>query len=454
MTLTRRQALLMPLFSQVLASPQALANGRPLAVKNSTVIDGTGAVQPARTVVARGDRIVVVGEAGSVTVPPGAQIVDGRGRFLIPGLWDMHVHLSWTKAAALPALLANGVTGVRDMGGLLGEIDEWRTQILLGERSGPRIVRAGPTVNGKVFAFHQIAVADAAEARGAVRALQKAGVDFIKVHAAISREAYYGVSDECKKLDLPFAGHIPRAITPAEASDAGQASLEHADTLFDGRLAEGIPPDEIPGAIARFAKEGAPELFARFARNETWLTPTLSTLQAAFHMGDKTPGPRDKYVSQFSKKIMAELLRRPNYQEAIKPAAVARQKRQFQELLPLVGAMNRAGVGLLAGTDLASSLTYPGFSLHDELALLVEAGLTPMGALQTATRNPARLLKRDDLGTIGAGKLADLVLLDANPLDDIRNTQRIQAVIFNGALLDRRALDSLLAATERQAKEE
>lgn len=273
--------------------------------------------------------------------------------------------------------------------------------------------------------------------------------------AAISREAYFGVADECKKLAFPFAGHIPRAVTPAEASDAGQSSLEHVYTLFDGKLAEGISPDQLDGAMARFANQGAADLFARFARNGTWLTPTLSTSQAAFHMAEKTPGPRDKYVSQSSKKIMQELLRtRPSYQEMLKPESIAREKRQFNELLPLVGMMHRAGVGLLAGTDLASDLTFPGFSLHNELALLVEAGLTPMDALQTATRNPARLLKRDDLGTIEGGKIADLVLLDANPLENIRNTERIRAVIFNGTPLERRALDALLAAAEQQAKEE
>jgi imidazolonepropionase-like amidohydrolase len=147
------------------------------------------------------------------------------------------------------------------------------------------------------------------------------------------------------------------------------------------------------------------------------------------------------------------LMTRPEYQEMIRPASVARQEREFRELVPLVTLLHKSSVGLLAGTDIAASILYLGFSLHDELALLVEAGLTPMEALQAATRNPARAMNRDDIGTVEAGKLADLVILSANPLDDIRNTVKIRAVVFNGQLHERSSLDALLRRAQDEARE-
>ncbi len=451
--LTRRRALQFLTWSPAPLLALAQEAARPLAITHVTVIDGAGAAVRDQTVIVSGQRITMVGGAGRVAAPAGAQLIDGRGQFAIPGLWDMHAHLSYTKVSALAVLLANGVTGIRDMGGILSEIDGWRTEVDKGVRPGPRIFRAGPIVNGREFNEFQIAVSDAAEARGAVRALHRAGVDFIKVHAAISREAYFGVREECKRVSLRFAGHIPRAITPEEASDAGQVTFEHVGAIADRIAKAGVPADEVAGALERFRREDAEALFGRFAKNGNWFTPTLITTQAAIHIGDHQPDPRDRYVSASCKRITAELMTRPEYREMIQPASVARQQREFGELLPLVGLMHRAGVGLLAGTDFAASILYPGFSLHDELALLVDAGLTPMQALQTATRNPARMLGRDDLGTIEAGKLADLVLLDADPLADIRHTRRIRAVVFRGRLLDRPALDRLLVQAAEEAQQ-
>ncbi|MGH8245513.1 MAG: amidohydrolase family protein, partial [Gammaproteobacteria bacterium] len=226
------------LFAMVLAgiaSAAVAAVAEDLAITNVTVIDGTGApAQPAMTVLVSGNKITAVAKAGTIALPRAARVVDGSRQFLIPGLWDMHVHVSWTKASALPALVANGVTGVRDMGGIQREIDEWKTKVQNGLLTGPRIYRAGPTVNGKEFAYHQTAATTEAEARAVVRALHKTGVDFIKIHRALPREAYFGLAEESKKVGLAFAGHIPRTVSPEEASDAGQASFEHTETLFEG----------------------------------------------------------------------------------------------------------------------------------------------------------------------------------------------------------------------------
>jgi imidazolonepropionase-like amidohydrolase len=443
--LTRRQALGLP---AALRAVPLFGQTASLAIAHATVIDGNGAELHDRTITITGNRISEI----SNQIPRGARVVDARGLFVIPGLWDMHVHLSLTKASALPAFLANGVTGVRDMGGLLRELDEWRVAIASGARPGPGIYRAGPMLNGKTFNEFQIAVEDAQQARGAVRALHKAGVDFIKVHAAILRDAYRGVKEEADRLGIRFVGHIPRDVSPEETSAAGQLTLEHVQAFVD-RFSRLMPPDKVAPFLARFRKEEAPRLFDLFAKSGSWFTPTLTPTKTAIHLGDHQPDPRDRYVSKTSKAITADLMTRPEYQEMIRPASVARQEREFGELVPLTTQLHKSGVGLLAGTDTGASILYPGFSLHDELALLVEAGLTPIEALQAATRNPARAMHRDDIGTVEVGKLADLVLLSANPLADIRNTTKIHAVVYNGELHDRRSLDALLRRAENEARE-
>ena len=391
------------------ATTQSAAQ-QSLVLTGVTVIDGTGAAPRAnRTVIITGDRIAGIVDASVSTFPKGARVVQARGKFLIPGLWDMHVHLT---ASAIPALVAYGVTGVRDMGNILSEVDSWRAEIATGTRVGPRIFRVGPVLNGQAFGPAHVAIAGDAEARAAVRVLKHVGVDAIKIHRALSREAYFALSDEAKKLSIPFVGHIPQAVTAQEASDAGQASFEHTETLFEGNA----PPK----------REDMPALFARFVQNHNAFTPTLVNYRGSTEPANIDPELLQKY-----------------------PDLPAGRKKIFGSFLELVGLMNRTGVTLLAGSDLGSKWISPGSSLHDELALLVEAGLTPMQALQAATRNPARFLKVD-AGTVEAGKIADLVLLDANPIDDIRNTRRIYAVILRGKLLDRSGLQSLLQGHSRR----
>jgi hypothetical protein len=320
--------------------------------------------------------------------------------------------------------------------------------------SGPQIMRAGPQVNGKVFAFTQIAVLNDSEARGAVKALKIAGVDFIKVVAAISREAYFGVAGECKALQFPFAGHIPRALTPAECSDAGQVTLEHIDTLFDGKIPASATPAEKLSFIKRFRQENAPQLFDKFVRNHTYYTPTLVasaypylTRLAALARGEISP--LAKYVSTNSKRLTSSLLKK--YASGMTPDKIEAEHQPFEEYLGLVGDMCRAGVPLLTGTDLATSVFYPGFSLHEELKLLVRAGVSPAAAIAAATSNPARLLGKADLGTIEPGKIANVVLLNRNPLQDIANVAEINSVVCDGRLFDRSALDRLLKSGAEMA---
>ena len=382
-----------------------------LAITHVNVIDVNGGrVQRDVNVVVRDQRIESVGPAAP---PKNAKLIDGRGKFLIPGLWDMHVHLSYTTSSALPVYLANGVTSVRDMGSTLGEIDDWRARINAGVLAGPRILRVGPILNGKSFNRFQMVAGTPEEARGVVRALKQVGVDFIKVHRRVARDTYFAIIDEAKKQGLAVVGHIPMTVTPEEASDAGQATIEHTETIFEGTFAAALPENaDLAAEVRKWRESGAPaKLFRKFVANHTAFDPTLVA-----HL----PDPNTQYVAASVKKEF------PN------PQPVDREI--VAEFVEVVRAAHEAGVTIVAGSDTGGPRV-PGFTLHGELALLVRSGLTPLEAICAATINAARVTGRDkDLGSIEPGKLADLVLLDANPLDDIHNTTRIHAVIANGKI--------------------
>lgn len=419
------------------------------AISNVTVIDGTGAVRRNQTVLLSGERIASIRESAGAAPPTGPQVVDGTGKFLVPGFWDMHIHLSVTRDSSLPTLLANGVTSVRDMGGSLSELIRWKTLIDSCAMSGPRIFLAGPIVNGKAFNAFQIAVANSDQARGAVTALKNAGVDFIKVHSAISREAYGGVVAECKRTGLHFAGHVPRVMNPAEVCAAGQQTVEHMGVLFDSTLLAGDREGTLSERIARFRKRGgASQLFATFAKNGTAFTPTIVIEKASVRMTEVSLAEGAAFVSKPSRQMVREV--REKYSDYLKPESIATHEQEFEQTARVVEDAYRAGVTILAGTDHGAALTAPGFSLHEELALLVQWGrMPPMAAIQAATSSAARTLAQNDLGTIEPGKLADLVMLNANPLDDIRNTRTIDSVFCRGKQLDRQALDRLLEAARK-----
>jgi len=385
-----------------------------------------------------GDRIASVDK----TPPPkGAQVVDGRGKFLIPGLWDMHTHLSDSRQSALPVMVATGVTYARDAGNsVLAEIDFWRGQIAAGQILGPTILRAGPTLNGQQSNPMHIVIANAAEARLAARTLKTAGVDFYKTHRRTSRDAYFALADEAKKLGVPLIGHIPMTVTPEEASDAGQQTIEHTETLFEGTFATAHGGQVTTENMKAWRESPEPAaLFARFVKNGTVVDPTLvaSGLLARVFTS-VNDDPRVKYLSK------SALARRREALSGVPPIAKTQIPPQVRERQAVTLAMQRAGVTLVTGTD-ASYLHPPGFSLHDELDMLVEAGLTPAEALRAGTFNCAKLFPSLNAGTVAAGKRADLVLLNGNPLADIRNTHDIHAVVLRGRVLNRAALDRALA---------
>ena len=445
---------------------QTSGAAQALVIAHVTVIDVViGKTLPDMNVVVEGERIKQAGPARQVKIPADAQVVDGAGKFLIPGLWDMHVHTFFGEQApagrdvTLPLFVANGITGVRDMGSNLDEVLQARADIAAGRLLGPRMIVAGPMLDGPKTQFPaSIAITTPEDGRRAVDMLVARGVDFIKIQSYVPREAYFAIVEECKKKNIVFVGHVPDAIRGSEASNVGQKSFEHLIGIFEG---SSTAEDELlkgPKGPGKFLdtydaqKEAA--LIALLAKNQTWQCPTLFWERGQWLVDaiDITKDPDAKYVPalwrdqlwpRFTKSIIKEMDTDP---------LPVREKFVTHEL-DIVRKLNDAGVPLLAGTDTPAGIdVIPGFSLHLELIRLEQAGLTPLQALQTATINPARFLdKTADFGTVEKGKIADLVLLAANPLDGIHFTQSIAGVVLNGRYLSRQDLDAMLKSVQETA---
>ena len=454
-----------------------------LAITHVTLIDATGAApQPDMTVFLADEQIAAIGSSNSVFIPRKTKTFDATGKFLIPGLVDMHVHLTGaseptgSREFILPLLLANGITTVRDMGGDLESLRKLRNEIEHGKLRAPRIFFAGPYLDGNPPFFQpSLIVTNSREAADDVHSLISRA-DFIKVQSNLSRDAYFAIAEACRREHITYVGHVPDHVTAGEASDAGQKSIEHLTGVL--RACSNEEPLLIRKQFAAAPRKGtkvqsrdrelswqrellesysdqrAAALIAKFIGNQTWQVPTLILLRNdAFPTPETDPArdPRRKYIPL---QVLA------NWQKAAKvrdkgvtPQEFALRSSLMQASLHIVGEMNTAGVPIMAGTDTTAPFIFPGSSLHEELALLVQAGLSPMQALQAATKHPAEFLgKLPTQGTIEQGKFADLLLLDANPLDDIHNTRRIRAVILRGKLLERSFLDQVLTKEENFAK--
>lgn len=432
-----------------------------LAITHVTVIDMTGAPprRDANVIVDRG-RIIRVNAAANLPVPSGARTIDGRGKYLIPGLWDMHVHTVVpglaTARTLIPLYVANGVTGVRDMGGTWDSIQAYRRDIAGGRLVGPRIVAAGPYLDFNDVSIAHFRVRSSVDARRAVDSLAALGADFVKIHSRLPREAVFETLRAARARKLPVAGHVSSGVTIEEVSDSGQRSLEHllgfentctrAESLSFARV-----HPLFRYLMGECTSRDLGRVYRRLAANGTWVTPTLAP-QWEFAILPETKLPADSlshYVPRGLRTFWDTALQLPR---DLPRDAGTLGRSLFAKRLRVVGGLKSAGARLLTGTDAPLRNSIPGFGLHEELEYFVRAGLTPMQALRAATYEPARYLDAlDSLGTIEAGKVADLVLLTSDPLADIRNTRRIEAVIARGRVYDAASRRALLETAKRAA---
>ena len=433
------------------------AQAQTLAITHAKVIDTvTGTIQADMTVAIEGNRIVSVARS-STRNPKAAQVIDAHGEYLIPGLWDMHTHVYFDSTAGdgtdivLPLLLANGITGVRDMGSALDAVLKARDDIAAHRLLGPRMLVSGPMLDGPKSQYKaSIAIATPEDGRRAVDMLKSRGADFVKIQSGVPRDAYFAIAEEAKKVGIVFEGHVPDAIRASEAVAAGQRTFEHLIGIF-----EASSPDEtkyLTGkkTVGMFLATYDPKLedgiVQLLAKNQVWQCPTLFWERGQWLVDaidyNKDPdlayAPRSWVEKQWpasQKGIMRSL--------DVDPLPI-REQFVLHEL-DIVRKLHAANVPFLAGTDTPAGVdVLPGISLHLELQRFVAAGFTPLQALQTATLNPAKFIDRpNDFGTVEPGRIADLVLLEANPLEDIANTRTIAAVVTDGRLLSRQDLTQM-----------
>jgi amidohydrolase family protein len=435
--------LLLPLFFVALPLASSFAQG-PLAIVNVTVIDGTDHPPRANTTVLVEDgKIRAITNAGR-NMPADVTRIDGTGKFLISGLWNNDLHSVSYGAAKqhLGDLLSYGVTTVRDMGSPLDDIIRLRSEIASGALTGPHLFIAGPLMEGPIPVKMPLVVDlfSAEEARAEVTNLKKHSVNYIEVDTSLNSDLYWALANAGRHVALPLVGHIPPTIRAWDVVKARQVDIEHLggrylnvliacskdEAYFDGVMQKTY--DELLAAVkaheqteepqfkadfdekllSSFDKSKAERLYRLYARNGIAQTPTLYVLKTLWETNRDNQKLDDRDMEA--------------------------GKRIFAKDLAVVGAMRRAGVPILAGTD--GPYGQGGNALHGELELLVQAGLTPLQALQSASRDAAKAMGVSrEVGTIEVGKTADLVLLDANPLTNISNTRRIEAVVLRGQLL-------------------
>ncbi|MBP6774293.1 MAG: amidohydrolase family protein [Gemmatimonadaceae bacterium] len=464
-------------------TPRAASGAADLVIGNVSVLDVERSVMVGnQDVIVGAGRIVSVSNAGTRR-PHAARVLDGTGKYIIPGLWDMHAHLSFSLARAqaeLPVFVAYGVTGLRVMSAerpselpaVTVGLDQARALALHVERGaqvGPHLLALGSWpvdgaagIGANMPSFYKATTRE--DGRQLAQYFKARGFDFIKIYDNVPREGFLGLAAEARALGLPFAGREPRALSAIELSAAGQRSIEHSRIFllncFGGAdsLQKGLLPSPRSSAMLRrmvdeYDAQRCAPVFRAFVQNNTFITPTHVTrrMEALAHDPGFTSDSRLTYIPVGQR--MAWLADANTV--AATDGALGRQARMdfYKKGLTLTKEAYDAGVPVMLGTDANDSFIFPGSGVHDELAELVTAGLTPAQAIRAATLTSATFLGRtSDFGTVRAGRVADLVLLDADPLADIAHVRRIAAVVMNGRVFERATLDSILVAAEVAAR--
>ena len=440
---------------------------RTMLISNVNVVDvENGIVLKSMHVLIKDSLIADIRQKKNL--PAADTVIDGKGKYLIPGLWDMHTHV-FSPDQMFPLLVANGITGIRDMFDDMRNVNQWRNRMQAGSLLNIDLYVSGPIVDGPRPVWPgSIAVSNAEQGRRAVDSLKNIlKADFVKVYSLLSRESYFAIAEEAKKQNFSFAGHVPNVLTVIEAAKSGQKSQEHLNGLIEaagdssdfyfqyqqGKLTDTSLRNRDyrrKFLLRTYDHDKLRSVLNEIKTTDTWMSPTLTVNYGIANMDDTSLlySSRMQYMGVYYKGLWdyRKDFRFRTYTEE----TFSISKKEFDIKLKIVKAIHDAGIPIIAGTDFPNPHCYPGFSLHDELKWYVRAGLTPAQALRIATYNPALYFNIDKThGTVSTGKIAQLVLLSNNPLKDISNTQKIEMVILRGKLYTRKDLDELLAKIKK-----
>lgn len=421
-------------------------------ITNVNIVDvNTGEIVKNKTVAIDNHRITAIYDK-EISGLTATIVIDGNGKYLIPGLWDMHAHYKWSHVDLDPLLIANGITGIREMWGDMPAFVEIPKKIQQEGFTSPDVYLSGDLIDGNPPSFPAgcLVVTTPAEAIDAVQKQIDKKVDFIKVYSSLSEECFMAVAKEARKRNITFAGHIPNSVSIYKAIEAGMASSEH---LYGFLNACSTVDTSNEALVSTFSEKRFDSLCSVLAGSSMWLCPTLTVNRAMSYLNDTTftKDYRKLYLPEYVIEIWNQKMN-PYTKSQIDDFANSARVRYLFEL-SLIGKMNKKGVKFIAGTDFPNPYVFPGFSLHDELSLMVKGGMPALDALRTATINAADFMnKKADFGSVEAGKLASLVLLNKNPLENIENTKSIETVIVQGRVIDRKALDLMLEQSKSNVK--
>lgn len=467
-----KRTLLLLSLAAVFSGARAQKAPADLIIRSVSVIDvERGKTVPDQAVVVKNGRIIAVSATSKLRHTAPAE-VDGTGKFLMPGLWDNHMHFGGGDTLAhenrnlLPLMLAYGITGVRDCAADISHfVLPWRDSIARGLMEGPHIFTSGPKLEGYKSVWKgDIEIGTKEELALALDSLQGLKVDFVKItDNTLQPDLYLESIRATRKRGLAISGHVPYAIPMKTIVDAGISSIEHIPYLLKAGSSEeeSISRQVAAGTLkgraltdkinATYTQASALKMFRYMAAKGVAVTPTLS-LGHILSYWDENDRSHDDYLRYIGRGLQSTYTGRVNNIRKHDSAAIAFRKANYEQSSAVLADLVKAGVTILAGTDAGylNSYCYPGLALHEELALMVKYGMTPQQALKASVINGPKFLGQKGYGAVAPGMHADLLLLDANPLEDIHNTLQIRGLVSGGRWRNRAQLDELLAETARR----